>query len=51
MDIEILVRVGEYKTGTDPDVDLGVAKNKAITAFLQQATDEFDSFATMLEKS
>jgi ATP synthase in type III secretion protein N len=49
-DVELLIKVGEYKKGTDADVDIAVAKNKAITAFLQQGTDEFDSFPAMLEK-
>lgn len=49
-DVELLVKVGEYKKGTDPDADLAIAKNKPINAFLQQATNEFDSFPTMLDK-
>ena len=49
-DVELLVKVGEYKKGTDPDADLAIAKNKPINAFLQQATNEFDSFPAMLDK-
>ena len=49
-DVELLVKVGEYKKGSDADADLAIAKYKPINAFLQQATDEFDSFDTMLSK-
>ncbi len=49
-DVELLIRVGEYKEGADPEVDLAVAKYKAINAFLRQDTDEFDAFDTVLGK-
>jgi len=49
-DVELLVKVGEYKKGTDPDADLAIAKYKPINAFLQQGTNEFDTFAKTLEK-
>ncbi|MGV8938763.1 MAG: type III secretion system ATPase SctN [Allorhizobium sp.] len=49
-DVELLVKVGEYKKGTDAESDLAIAKYKPINAFLQQRTDEFDSFDTMLGK-
>ncbi len=49
-DVELLVKVGEYKKGSDPDADLAIAKYKEINAFLQQRTDEFDSFETTLGK-
>jgi len=39
-DIEILVRVGEYKTGTDAKSDEALAKIDQITAFLRQPFDE-----------
>jgi ATP synthase in type III secretion protein N len=39
-DIEILVRVGEYKTGTDPRSDEALAKIEHINAFLRQPFDE-----------
>jgi len=42
--VEMLLRVGEYKKGVDPDTDVAVMKNKAINAFLRQRTDEFESF-------
>jgi len=49
-DVELLVKVGEYKPGNDPESDLAIAKHKPINAFLQQRTDEFDSFDTTLRK-
>jgi type III secretion protein N (ATPase) len=49
-DVELLVKVGEYKKGSDPDADLAIAKYKDINAFLRQRTDEFDSFEQTLDK-
>lgn len=49
-DVELLVKVGEYKKGSDAEADLAIAKYKPINAFLQQRTDEFDSFQTTLDK-
>src|SRR5262245_13396275 len=39
-DIEILVRVGEYKTGSDPKSDEALAKIDHINAFLRQPFEE-----------
>lgn len=49
-EVELLIKVGEYKKGSDPESDLAIAKYRLINAFLQQRTDEFDSFETMLQK-
>jgi ATP synthase in type III secretion protein N len=49
-DVELLVKVGEYKKGNDADADMAIAKFKPINAFLQQRTDEFDTFETTLQK-
>jgi len=49
-DVELLVKVGEYKQGSDPQADLAIAKYPEINKFLQQRTDEFDGFDTTLEK-
>lgn len=49
-DVELLVKVGEYKKGADVDADVAISKYKAINSFLQQRTDEFDTFETVLEK-
>jgi len=49
-DVELLIKVGEYKKGSDPEADMAIAKYKLINAFLQQRTDEFDGFSEMLGK-
>ncbi|MEJ1160536.1 type III secretion system ATPase SctN [Prosthecomicrobium sp. N25] len=49
-DVELLVKVGEYKKGSDAEADMAIAKYKDINAFLQQGTEEFDSFDTTLAK-
>jgi type III secretion protein N (ATPase) len=49
-DVELLIKVGEYKKGSDAEADLAIAKYKLINAFLQQGTDEFDTFETVLGK-
>ncbi len=49
-EVELLVKVGEYKPGSDPLADLAIAKYKDINAFLRQRTTEFDDFDTMLTK-
>ena len=49
-DVELLVKVGEYKKGSDPESDTAIAKHRLINAFLQQRSDEFDSFDTTLTR-
>jgi type III secretion protein N (ATPase) len=49
-DVELLVKVGEYKPGADADADMAIAKLKPVNAFLQQRTDEFDTFQAMYDK-
>lgn len=49
-DVELLVKIGEYKQGSDPDADIAIQKYKPINEFLQQRTNEFDDFQTTLEK-
>lgn len=39
-EIDLLVKVGEYKTGTDPLADEAIAKIEAIRRFLRQQTHE-----------
>jgi type III secretion protein N (ATPase) len=43
-EVELLIRVGEYKTGSDPLTDEAVAKIDHINPFLQQNTEESASF-------
>lgn len=49
-DVELLVKVGEYKQGSDPDSDVAIAKYKRINAFLQQDTNELEDFDATLGK-
>jgi type III secretion protein N (ATPase) len=42
-EIELLVRVGEYRPGSDPLADAAIAKKSAIDAFLKQPQDERDT--------
>src|SRR5690606_21905859 len=39
-DIELLLKIGEYEPGSDPEADLAIERHAAIRAFLQQDTDE-----------
>lgn len=43
-DVELLVRVGEYQAGQDPETDDALARAAAIKAFLCQPQGEFSSF-------
>jgi ATP synthase in type III secretion protein N len=49
-DVELLIKVGEYKQGSDPDSDVAIAKYKRINAFLQQNTNERENFDSTLNK-
>lgn len=39
-DIELLLKVGEYKKGSDKVADVAIEKHEAIRNFLRQGTDE-----------
>jgi ATP synthase in type III secretion protein N len=43
-EVELLIRLGEYKKGTDAAVDEAVSKIDAVNEFLRQGTDEVYSF-------
>lgn len=49
-DIELLVRVGEYQPGKDPEADRALKKWPEIREFLCQATNEQIPFSLMLER-
>ncbi len=49
-EIELLVKVGEYKPGTDPLADLALAKMDLIRTFLKQRTDELTPFETTVQQ-
>lgn len=44
-DVELLIKVGEYKAGSDPQTDLAIARNRPVNDFLRQRTDEVSPFA------
>jgi type III secretion protein N (ATPase) len=44
-EVELLVKIGEYKRGGDAVTDTAIDKNEAIRKFLRQKTDERTSFA------
>jgi len=43
-EVELLVRIGEYKKGADPLADEAIAKIEEIRKFLRQGTNEKNSF-------
>ena len=49
-EIELLVKVGEYKQGADAVADEALIKIEAIRTFLQQRTDELNDFDDTLTK-
>ena len=48
-DVELLVRIGEYKSGSDATIDEALKKQPAVDEFLTQKTDEKFSFEKTLE--
>jgi ATP synthase in type III secretion protein N len=42
-EVELLLRVGEYKSGSDPVADEAIARIDRINAFLRQTSEEHDS--------
>ncbi|ULJ74559.1 type III secretion system ATPase SctN (plasmid) [Rhizobium gallicum] len=48
-EVELLVRVGEYKEGADPLADAAIAKMDHIRAFLRQSKKEQIGFDAMLD--
>nr|WP_312032788.1 type III secretion system ATPase SctN [Sinorhizobium psoraleae] len=48
-EVELLIRVGEYKEGADPLADAAIAKIDQIRAFLRQPTKEQIGFDAMLD--
>jgi type III secretion protein N (ATPase) len=47
-DIELLLKVGEYKKGSDRIADIAIDKHEAIRQFLRQKTDEHVSWEETL---
>jgi type III secretion protein N (ATPase) len=48
-EVELLLRVGEYRSGTDAGIDAAVARQPAIEAFLRQPADQYVSFGDTLK--
>ena len=49
-EIELLVRIGEYKRGADPEIDHAIAMKPEIEAFLTQSSAEREPFESTLRK-
>lgn len=49
-EIELLVRIGEYQRGNDPQSDEALDKIERINAFLRQKLDETDPFDETIQK-
>ena len=49
-EVELLLKIGEYKKGTDPETDEAVAKNGAVNAFLKQGLDEKPQYDDTISK-
>jgi type III secretion protein N (ATPase) len=47
-EVDLLVKIGEYKRGGDPTTDEAIDKMEAIRAFLKQRTHEHSSLADTL---
>ncbi|MFC3691168.1 FliI/YscN family ATPase [Chenggangzhangella methanolivorans] len=49
-DVELLVRVGEYRVGSDPLADAAIARKPAIDAFLAQTFGEREAMAGTIRR-
>lgn len=49
-DVEDLLKIGAYVSGTDPDTDMAVSMHSSIQSFLQQTTDEACSLQEALQQ-
>jgi type III secretion protein N (ATPase) len=53
-EVELLLKIGEYKKGTDPEADEAISKNGSINSFLKQGLDErpkYDDTIAQLKQS
>lgn len=49
-EVELLIRIGEYKRGSDPETDEAVDRINAVNAFLKQGQKEVDTFEQTIQK-
>ena len=49
-EVELLVRIGEYKPGSDKLADEAVAKQQELISFLKQSTEERSDYTATVEK-
>ena len=49
-EVELLLKIGEYKKGSDPETDEAIAKNPAVNAYLKQALDERPTYEESIQK-
>ena len=47
---ELLIRIGEYKAGSDKNADFAIKYIDKVNKFLKQQTDEYSSFAETLQQ-
>ncbi len=47
---EVLVRIGAYEKGNDPELDIALAKKANMNAFLQQNADDIIAFETTINE-
>jgi type III secretion protein N (ATPase) len=48
-EVELLVKIGEYKRGSDATTDEAIDKIEAIRTFLRQRTDEHSGFPEAID--
>ena len=49
-EVELLLKIGEYKKGTDPEADEAIQKNGAVNAYLRQGLDERPTYDESIAK-
>ncbi len=49
-EVELLLKIGEYKKGADPETDEAIAKNGAVNAFLKQGLSEKPVYEETIQK-
>ncbi len=48
-EVELLVQIGEYKKGSDPETDFALGKINAVNSFLKQGLEEKSTFEETLK--